>query len=318
LTYIKARSTVQPNITLCQCALNNPSRDFAGMIGRSQEACMSYKTIALHLALNDRMQGRLALTCKLAKRFEAHVTGIYADFLLPQPSLYTYGEVVDFSADFVKYRSENASSVEVIFNGEMAANALSGEWLKVELDPVRGVAELARCADLLVIGQHDAKNKQFYPGYHFPQSMLMSAGIPILMIPYAGTVTSLGETIVVAWDGSRESSRALHDAMPFLKRARRVTVMTVNAESEDNLNNSCSGTDVIEMLSRHAVIATLHAIEGVKGGDIGNVLLSAINDQSADLLVMGGYGHSRLHEIILGGATKTILQTATVPVLLSH
>jgi len=279
---------------------------------------MSYKTIAVHLAMNDRMHARLGLACKLAKRFEAHLTGIYADFLLPQPSLYTYGEVVDFSADFVKYRSENAASVQIIFNEQIAAGALSGDWLKVELDPIRGVAELSRCADLLVIGQHDAKNKQFYPGYHFPQSMLMSAGIPILMIPYAGTVTSLGETILVAWDGSRESCRAIHDAMPFLKRASQVTVLTVNAEAEDILDNRCSGVKVIEMLSRHAVAASLQAIEGVKGADIGNVLLSAISDQSADLLVMGGYGHSRLHEIVLGGATRTILETATVPVLLSH
>ena len=136
------------------------------------------------------------------------------------------------------------------------------------------------------------------------------------MVPYAGSFSKVGEHVLVAWDASREATRALTDALPLLKRARRVTVMAVNPEKAHR-HGAEPGADIALFLARHGV--KVEATAQSSGGlDVGNFLLSRIADLDVDLLVMGAYGHARLRELMLGGVTQTILSSMTVPVLFSH
>ncbi len=137
------------------------------------------------------------------------------------------------------------------------------------------------------------------------------------MIPYTGTYPRIGRRVLVAWNASREATRAVTDAMPFLEHAGLVTVLTANARTTDMGHGDLPGADIALHLARHGVRA--EAAPTHSGDvDVGEWLLSRAADLEVDLMVMGAYGHSRLRELVMGGATRSILQHMTVPVLFSH
>jgi nucleotide-binding universal stress UspA family protein len=136
----------------------------------------------------------------------------------------------------------------------------------------------------------------------------------VLVVPYVGEPVVKGEHVLVCWDGGREAARAATDALPFLREARKVTVLTVNTGAAPS---EVPGADIALYLARHGVKS--EAARTPAGGiDPGNVILSRAFDYGVDLIVMGAYGHSRVREILLGGATRAILRQMTVPVLMSH
>jgi len=211
----------------------------------------------------------------------------------------------DSALDLFKERARLAGwgSVETVASSGDAFSALSLH---------------ARYNDLVVIGQHDPDEDytQWPDAAAFPELVAMGVGRPVLVVPYAGNFSKVGEHVLVAWDASREATRALTDALPLLKRARRVTVMAVNPEKAHR-HGAEPGADIALFLARHGV--KVEATAQSSGGlDVGNFLLSRIADLDVDLLVMGAYGHARLRELMLGGVTQTILSSMTVPVLFSH
>jgi nucleotide-binding universal stress UspA family protein len=146
--------------------------------------------------------------------------------------------------------------------------------------------------------------------------VVMGAGRPVLLIPYAGTFERCGESVLISWNASREAARAVADALPLLKRAREVNIVSFNpAEGGDW--GEIPGADIGLWLARHDVRVTVHQCRS-KEIDIGNQLLSRAADFGSDLIVMGAYGHSRAYELMLGGVTRTLLRSMTVPVLMSH
>lgn len=185
--------------------------------------------------------------------------------------------------------------------GEAAAAADGlAEWRRIH--GRKDLPLYARYADLTVMGQGDAVT-----------DMVMSVGRPILVVPHHGSFLGVGRHPLVAWNASREATRAVFDALPILRRAGLVTLMTLDAEDDDRV----PGADISLALARHGVrVEVVHSTVG--GIDPGNALLSRAADCGADLLVMGAYGHSPLREKVLGGATRHILDHMTVPVLLSH
>lgn len=171
----------------------------------------------------------------------------------------------------------------------------------------REVSLHARYVDLAVLGQPT-------PGAHdHVTDTLMNVGRPLLVVPRFGRFPSVGRRVLVAWNGSREATRAVFDALPLLRQAELVTVMTFDSPDEGRE----AGADISLALARHGV--TVEVVHSTLGGiDAGNALLSRAADLGADLLVMGAFGHSPLRERMLGGATRHILDHMTVPVLLSH
>jgi nucleotide-binding universal stress UspA family protein len=172
---------------------------------------------------------------------------------------------------------------------------------------------IARRFDLAIVAQaepHGASVDDI-----IAETTLFTSGRPMIIVPYIQKAPLKLDRVMVCWDGSRQAARAIGDAMPLLAKAGRVQVVIVT--NERGKQDEIEGADIAEHLARHGLTVDVHR---VTGGDIdvADALLSRASDSSADFMVMGGYGHSRLREFILGGVTRSILQSMTVPTLMAH
>jgi len=179
------------------------------------------------------------------------------------------------------------------------------------------VALHARYADLAILGQHDPDDATVSSATEAPATALLSSGRPVLVIPYIGAVPTLGQTVLVGWKSGREAARAVNDALPLLRQAQSVTVLAINPEEGIGGDGDVPAADIALHLARHGVkAAAAHTV--AKEVPEGDVLLNHADEIGADLIVAGGYGHTRLREFAFGGVTRTLLTTMTVPVFLSH
>ena len=171
----------------------------------------------------------------------------------------------------------------------------------------------SRCCDLIVLGypKHPGLPKNWSAG-----RLLMEIGGPMLIVPTRRETTTIGRNVVVAWNGSREALGAVRDAMPFLTTAHKVTVLIIDPEKSGHKFHKKPGADLSGYLARRSVHARITQLR-TQGSSVADAILSAIADQSADLLVIGAYSHARLAEEIFGGVTQTLLSRTTVPLLLS-
>jgi nucleotide-binding universal stress UspA family protein len=173
-------------------------------------------------------------------------------------------------------------------------------------------AWIARRFDLSLVRQNEP-NKAAYDDL-IVESALFDSGRPVLIVPYIQTEGLKLDRVLVCWDGSRNAARAVGDAMPLLARAKAIEVLTVGTEIK---SDEIPGADIAHHLARHGLSVQVQSI-AAPDLDVPNTILSHVADTSANLIVMGGYGHSRLREFILGGATRGILATMTVPTFMSH
>ncbi|WP_254453648.1 universal stress protein [Siccirubricoccus sp. G192] len=199
--------------------------------------------------------------------------------------------------------------------------ASGGEWRLVEGMTAEQVTLHARCADLLVVGQEDPDGGPPFAGPVLERA-LFSSGRPVLVVPHAGRFETVGRRVLLGWNASREAARAANDALPLMADAEVVTVLAVNFRRDqdgygDAAESAEPGSDIALHFARHGLKAEVqHAV--APGLDAGDMLLNQAADLSADLLVVGAYGHSRFREMVLGGVTRTLLRQMTVPVLMSH
>ena len=283
---------------------------------------MAFKDILVHLDADPRASVRLGIAADLAIRHGAHLTGLFVvdvpntDFFygagLPMAGLGP-DQLVDVMTAEARAAAE---PVEANFQQVLRLNKIPGEWRLVEGHTPAVLSADARYADLVVVGQPDDPRRQDHRGRLAVETTLMTAGRPVLTIPYAGEFPALADHVLVAWNASREATRAVHDALPLLVTAKQVTILAVNpraAVDEDDAPH----TDLAAHLARHGVKAetTRTVAEDISDGE---ALLSYASDISATLIVAGGYGHSRAREMIFGGVTRTLLAEMTVPVFFSH
>jgi nucleotide-binding universal stress UspA family protein len=194
---------------------------------------------------------------------------------------------------------------------------ISVEWRAIAEGPEANPALHARYADLAILGQIDPDGNEMAAIRPRPERVALESGRPVLVVPYAGHFETMGRRVVVAWDASREATRAVNDAIPLLAAAETVTVLAIDPHQGPTGHGELPGADISLHLARHGVKATIERTVSA-GVPPGEVLLSRAADLAADLLVMGAYGHSRARELLLGGVTRTILNSMTVPVLMSH
>ncbi|TSD85457.1 universal stress protein [Mycobacterium sp. KBS0706] len=186
------------------------------------------------------------------------------------------------------------------------------EWRSGRGDLIDTISIHGRYADVVVVDQSDPEREP--TSFGLAPELALTSGRPILIIPRTGAATTVpGEHVVVAWNASREAARAVADAMPLLQRARQVDVLAVTPPKQDQV----PGMDIARHLASHDVRADV-VVRELPAPDVPTEILNFISDRSADLLVMGCYGHARFHEMIFGGATRSILRSMTVPVLMSH
>jgi nucleotide-binding universal stress UspA family protein len=276
---------------------------------------MSYKTILVHMDPGKRCSARVDAAIRLAQQHDAHLVALHA--IAPfEPPGYVMAEMgpAIIEAQRAVAASEFAQT-ESEFNKQVSAAGLrSVEWRRTIDDMVDAMTLHARYADLCVIGQTNAAENSQVPA-NFPERIVLAAGRPVLILPAVGSFATIGKRILIAWNPSREAARAVTDSIPLLQRADTVHVMAVNPKAGEH--GTVPGADIGLYLARHGVRVEVKADHGAEI-DVGNELLSRAADLDADLIVMGGYGHSRLEEWVLGGATRTILESMTAPVLMSH
>lgn len=272
---------------------------------------MTYKTILVHLDENPRRAERLQLAFTLAARFDAHVVGLLAlgAARIPSYALAEAGEVIREIEE--RRRGEAARAAEAEFRSAERRGNGKSEWRVSTADVSAAVRLSARYADLVILGQPEPGQAM---ARAFVEEVILSAGRPVLLVPYAGRFPDAGKRVLAAWNASSEAARAVTDALPILSSAQSVDVVAFDSDGD---HGEVPGADISLFLARHGVEATA-ARQSAPGVDVGSQILSRAADANADLIVMGAYGHSRLRELALGGATRSVLDAMTVPVLMSH
>ena len=281
-------------------------------------AIMSYKTILVHVDQSPHAAARIEIAAKIAIAENAHLIGAamsgISQFLYQENSLGITGPVIDNQINAF-YESCNIALAEF----ERIAKeigVLSFEKRLLDDDAEGGLVLQARYSDLVVVSQTDSEDSFSRLITDLPEYVVLNSVRPVLIVPYAGRFEPLARRILVAWDGSMEATRAITNALPLLKKSQCVTLAVFNPSARLNVHGEQPGADIALFLTRHGVKVDVLAQQTYI--DIGNTLLSLSSDLGSELIVMGGYGHARFREMLLGGATNTVLKTMTVPVLMSH
>ncbi len=283
---------------------------------------MRLRDLQVVLDHSPRSQMLLAIATELARSNGAHLTGLCPlELLLPDDfsfALGGYPEVMALQSTLDRLQGDAramAADVEAGFREALRREGLGGDW-RAATGPVgEAIAFHARHADLTVIGQPDPDHLPPPPGYGMIAEVLLAAGRPLLVIPYAGSFPTIGRRVVIAWTETREAARAASDALALIDPTATVTVLSITG---GDAAADVPGAEIAAHLARHGLSVT--AARSVRDASISeaDALLSYVADLGADLLVMGGYGHSRLRELTLGGVTRGVLQHMTLPVLMSH
>ena len=278
---------------------------------------MTYRTIVVHLGADARRRERLDIACSLASAFDSHLVGLFAlgELLVPFALGGNAGAVIEAEG---QWRDQVAGEARRDFDAAVRrAGAEKTEWRRSERGALAATRLSARYADLVVVGQPDPDRagEERLPGY-FAEDLVLGAGRPVLVVPYAGRFARVGTRVLIAWNASREAARAVTDALPLLERASSVEVVAFEPQRPDADHGAEPGADIALYLARHGV--KVSAARQRAGIDVGSQILSRAADSDADLIVMGAYGHSRAREIVLGGATRSLLAAMTVPVLMAH
>ncbi|PZW43092.1 nucleotide-binding universal stress UspA family protein [Humitalea rosea] len=281
---------------------------------------MPIKDILVHLDSTPASPRRLELAAGLARRLDAHLIGLFViDVQIP---VFAGGEagastaMAEMMTRMQESAAAEAASAETLFRECLRREALRGEWRQQDGLTPWIVATNARYADLVIVGQPDPSGSGL-TGPATVEAALFDSGRPVLMVPYAGRYEGPVRRALIAWNASREAARAVHDALPLLAGAEAVTVLVIDPDPHAEENRGEPGADIAQHLARHGLKVTVrHVIRGEIS--TGETLLNEAADMDADLIVMGGYGHSRLREFVLGGATRTLLGQMTAPVLMSH
>jgi nucleotide-binding universal stress UspA family protein len=261
----------------------------------------------------------MAAATSLAQKTGAHVSGQYVI-----PAVQVYPSVGFEAAPQVfegnrTYFKDHLSRVKQSFEDTMRREGLSHDFHQIDArTPIiaEEVIAQARSCDIVIVS---GTNPEEITGVErdFVEQVVMSAGRPVIVLPFAGGAELGFEEIVLGWDGGREAARAAFDAIPLLKLAGKVRVVRVDPQKDPDLRGSVPGADLAESLSRHDVKAEAQGFP-TDGQDEGQALIRCADDCGASLIVMGAYGHSRLTEFIFGGATRFVLTRMNRPVLMSH
>ncbi len=281
---------------------------------------MGIHTILLNATNEQCMGNLLEVVGMLAARAHIHVIGLA---ILPMPIVFPAGtpghphlvtvaeqrDALIRAADIMRVRFEQAAKLF----------GFSQEWRledATRTTPASIVLSAARTADVAIAAQSDSSWNKFAPTSIIDRLML-EAGRPVLLVPKYLTSPSSIERILIAWNGSQHASRAVADALPLLRQARHVKLLHFTQAGEYETEELGSVARLADSLMRHDVVAVAEEL-GLRGTDAGPAILSAVKAENADMLIMGCYGHSRFRELVLGGATRHVLEHMTVPVFMSH
>ncbi len=274
---------------------------------------MNYRDILVYADADATTAATFDVAAALASAHDSHLAALHVSM-----PIYVAGDVVGpVPASVIEWQErhgeDRAAAARTAVDAVRIRSGRDIEWRRSRGDLIATAVLHARYADLAVVSQAGDEGPSVAGA--LPEALAMGSGRPVLVVPRYGRFPTLGERVLLAWRRTRESTRAVHDALPILARAKSVTVMEVNPESAEA--SHIAGADIARHLARHGVRAIVHATTADEIG-VGDVILSRAADHGSDLIVMGAYGHSRLREFAFGGVTRHLLAHMTVPVLMSH
>lgn len=297
---------------------------------------MGPKDILVCIDPTEAGEARLRLAAALAREHHAHLS---AAFLLPEaipgapraagaeipPTSTAWmpqaGLVAGLPAQGVAPGIGAAGEVEIAdiveqrFRAEVEPHSIAGDWHQFGSGDSAEFIALLTAVDLVVLGQ--TSDDYRLPSGFRPADIVVGSGRPVLVVPFAGEFDAIGRRVLIAWDGSREAARAVHDALPLIAKAEAAVVTGVSMREAQAECAYPSLDRIVRHLERHGIPARLDEIVG-SDVPVGELLLSRAADLDADLIVAGAYHHSQFREALIGGVSRGLLDHTTVPVLMAH
>jgi nucleotide-binding universal stress UspA family protein len=277
-----------------------------------------YKTILVHADGTAGSAQRVAIAARLAMQYDAHLVGAamtgLSAYAFPAPALGPGMPVITFPID--ELRADADRALDVFDTAARQTGVTSVERRRIDDDTAVGLSLQAPYCDLVVISQSAADDKLARQPADFPEFILLHCARPVLVVPAAGGREALGRRVTVAWNGSANALRAITSAIPLLQKAEQVCLVVFNGDDGSGLHGEEPGADMAQYLARHGIRIDVTAASAPAGE--GEALLAFAADKESDLIVMGAYGHARLREVLLGGATRTALRSSPIPLWMAH
>ena len=275
---------------------------------------MTWRDILVHVKANEDWSEHINVAMRMAKTFNARVTGLRTSQSTARIKQLLGAEpqtVLDAEA---KERAL-ATGTEQRFREALKANGVDGDWDTAEGNASEILMLAARVHDVIVVKQTQEGIDE--PGWDVPEACAVSSGTPTLVVPSDGSFPSIGERLLIAWNGSQQAAAAVHGAMPLIHRAKHVTVVIGRGKESLSSITRYPKLDIVGHLSRHAAEVSTWAF-AAHDWEAGARIVDIADKTNSDLIVMGAYGHSQWRELFVGGATRHVVKYMTVPVLMAH
>ena len=278
---------------------------------------MTYRDILVHVDSTAAGNARLALSINLAQRFDARLTGIH---VIPEPDVpplfkpSVVGRVAGNQADAARDAAETA---EVSFRACVTNSKLVTDFRMAEGDIAEQIHHAARFVDLVIVGQCDTEHPTGISPFLLSERVVEACAAPVLIVPNRFASQELGRSVLIGWDGSAVAARAIRDALPFLRHARSVMMITIEADRTGHVAGPTRASAMVAHLARHGINVAAEESRSVDR-TVAERLRSRAVDLRADMIVMGAFGRKRVMEFIFGGTTLEVLEHTVIPVLMSH
>lgn len=283
----------------------------------TKESVMSYKVILVYIDLSEHMAERVRVAAEIAARHEAHLVGVAMTGISRYFSQQRAGNKINTFTASVGALQKQAEEALCKFDKIIAGTKVqSYERALMEDEPYSGLCLGARYADLVVVSQNDIDDPSTSGLPDLPEYVVLNSGRPTLVVPRSGTFRTIGERVLIGWDDSMNASRAVTAAIPILRMAKNVELVLFNASGNYERSRADQGLEIALFLARHGI--HVEVMRQSTTYRIGNALVSLGLSGSADLLVMGAYGHTRFTEILLDGVTETVIAKTAIPALMCH
>jgi nucleotide-binding universal stress UspA family protein len=275
--------------------------------------------IALDLQKDSNYERRLKTAIQLAQTHKAELVGVYTTRLQQR---YIFDDVSvpsQVRTIMGTYLQEEKDEMQGVFLETTRQAGVTAHWRAPEGAPDEALIMQARYADLIVMSQTENRQTVGNMLPNHTEAVIMQAGRPVLMVPFAGEVLPfLGKRVLFCWDYGRRAARALADAHPILAQATEVIALTIDPDKEMLRVRGIEPDDLQAYCKSHGYPELREVYKRSSDNDIGNTILNTATDYGCDLIVMGAYNRNRMREWAFGGTSKTLLQSMTVPILFSH